>query len=275
LILKNSLDVEKVEYELRSGTAGVRLGVGLLTIGRSIDCQIVLDSISVSRRHARVGLKNQQPVVIDLGSANGVYVNGQRVNGERVLAPGDTIVIGDQELRLVKVSARDPVAARSLATMPGVSAAPGIRLEPEENTGLRDAVELMGAVADRLIERGDLTNAKEVLGPRLVNVLQRARSAKLSNKNSIESAALSALRLASATRDPTWVDYVVLLHDAASIVFSEQVIETMHEVVRKVPRIQVSALRHYIERMGDADLSTHDRFLLQRLSGLERVAAGR
>lgn len=270
-------NAKKLAYELRFGTAGVRLGVGLLSIGRSIDCQVVLDSISVSRRHAQVGLKNDQPVVIDLGSANGVYVNGQRVNGERVLAAGDTIVIGDQELRLAQVSAKEPVAPRAAATMPGVGAATkaGPTLEPEEDTGLRDAVDLMSAVADRLIERGDLANAREVLEPRLVNVLHRARASRLSDRSAIQNAALSALRLASATGAPTWVDYVVLLHDAASIVISERVIEAMHEVVRKVPRIQLGILRDYIERMNDTQLSTHDRFLLRRLTGLERVAAGR
>lgn len=77
----------------------------IITVGRDLDCQIVLDSQqygAVSRRHAeirpqataqsRMGL----PVwwICDLNSANGTYVNGQRLQGCQVLQVGDRILLG-------------------------------------------------------------------------------------------------------------------------------------------------------------------------------------
>lgn len=263
-------------YELRSGSAAIRLGQGMLSIGRSIDCHVVFDSAAVSRRHAEIGLKNRAPVVVDLGSANGVFVNGRRVSGEQHLSVGDIIVIGDQQLRLASVELPATMEMRSARTSPGAGAATQQRPAVEdESTNLEDAIELITGVAQKLIDKGELARAREVLGPRLVHVLDRARSGPGPEPATIESASLSALQLARGTLDPNWVDYVVLLHDAATKMMTDPVIEQMHETVRKLPRIQVSLLRDYIARMEDAHLSTHERFLLRRLTGLERVAAGR
>ncbi|OAT81415.1 FhaA domain-containing protein [Desulfotomaculum copahuensis] len=64
-----------------------------LVIGRRDTCDLVLADTSVSRRHAQISFRQGEYVITDLGSTNGVYVNGVRVNS-KVLAPGDTIKIG-------------------------------------------------------------------------------------------------------------------------------------------------------------------------------------
>jgi pSer/pThr/pTyr-binding forkhead associated (FHA) protein len=261
-------------YELRTGLAAIRLGQGMLSVGRSIDCHVVFDSAAVSRRHAEIGLKDREPVVVDLGSANGVFVNGRRVSGEQRLAVGDFIVIGDQQLQLVSIE-YDANATRAGPTIPGAGAATVRRPAHDESTNLEDAIELITAVAQRLLDRGESKQALDVLGPRLVSVLDEARSGRGTSPAMVEAASGSALLLARGSLDPAWVDYVVLLHDAVGKVMTDSVIEAMHETVRKLPRIQLGLLRDYIARMQDANLSTHDRFLVRRLNGLESVAAGR
>ncbi|TWT94036.1 Phosphoserine phosphatase RsbP [Botrimarina colliarenosi] len=67
------------------------------TIGRSSDCEVSLDVAAVSRRHAEVIRKGDQFVVEDLGSRNGTFVNGQRIEASTVLREGDRIGICDQE----------------------------------------------------------------------------------------------------------------------------------------------------------------------------------
>ena len=62
-------------------------------IGRSRDCDIMLDDPNVSRRHAELRRDNGGWVVADLASTNGVKVNGRRVE-EQPLAPGDEITLG-------------------------------------------------------------------------------------------------------------------------------------------------------------------------------------
>jgi pSer/pThr/pTyr-binding forkhead associated (FHA) protein len=68
-----------------------------MTIGRSRECEIVVDDPNVSRQHAELRKTIEGWMVVDLGSTNGVKVNGRRVR-EEVLRPGDKITLGLVEL---------------------------------------------------------------------------------------------------------------------------------------------------------------------------------
>ncbi len=68
-----------------------------VVIGRSRDCDVTLDDPTVSRRHAELRNHDGTWVVADLGSTNGVKVNGQRVN-EASLGPGDELTFGLERL---------------------------------------------------------------------------------------------------------------------------------------------------------------------------------
>ena len=89
------------------GTARALLAVGTrrllltdagATIGRSRDCDIVLDDVGVSRRHAEVRPTADGWTVEDLGSTNGVLVNGRSTRGAHHLQPGDHLVLGSTEM---------------------------------------------------------------------------------------------------------------------------------------------------------------------------------
>ena len=67
------------------------------SIGRHPDCDIFLDDITVSRRHAEIRRKEGAFFVHDLGSLNGSYVNRERVESTQ-LASGDEIQIGKFKL---------------------------------------------------------------------------------------------------------------------------------------------------------------------------------
>ncbi len=64
-----------------------------LTIGRDVDCDLMLPSPLVSRRHARLERSGAAHILIDLGSTNGTYVNGQRIDRMELHA-GDSVQIG-------------------------------------------------------------------------------------------------------------------------------------------------------------------------------------
>jgi len=72
---------------------------GELLIGRDDTCDVVLRSKDVSRRHARFFVKGGELLVEDLGSHNGVYVKGARIEKPAAVQPGAAVEIGD-----VKVS---------------------------------------------------------------------------------------------------------------------------------------------------------------------------
>lgn len=76
---------------------------GETSIGRNPDCSLVLPSPSVSRLHSIIRQQEQDSFwIADLGSANGCYVNGQRVTMNKQLANGDTIWIYPFEFKFLQ-----------------------------------------------------------------------------------------------------------------------------------------------------------------------------
>lgn len=71
---------------------------GGATIGRSRECDVVIEDAGISRRHAEIRPGPAGWTVADLGSTNGVLVNGQPVDVARALAPGDRVELGSTEL---------------------------------------------------------------------------------------------------------------------------------------------------------------------------------
>lgn len=89
-----------------------RLEVGSALAGRSRSCEIRYDVEGVSRKHARFITDEQCGVqVVDLGSHNGTFVNGQRIESEKLRA-GDHIRLGPVVLRLVYVAGADAATDR-------------------------------------------------------------------------------------------------------------------------------------------------------------------
>jgi sigma-B regulation protein RsbU (phosphoserine phosphatase) len=82
-----------------SGQRFALLGDSLL-IGRQEDAAIVLESLAVSRHHARIVWRDGEYLVEDVGSSNGTFVNGQRISGPTPLNEGDELQIGPYVLKL-------------------------------------------------------------------------------------------------------------------------------------------------------------------------------
>src|SRR5713226_4827066 len=77
-----------------------------ITIGRQEGNTIRLTERNVSRHHARLLRQNGAVVVEDLGSCNGVRVNGARMEGAASVSAGDRVQIGDYELAVDDDSVR-------------------------------------------------------------------------------------------------------------------------------------------------------------------------
>jgi EmrB/QacA subfamily drug resistance transporter len=70
------------------------------TIGREPECDLQVLDPEVSRRHAKVTIRDGAASIADLHSANGTYVNGERILEPYRLAPGDQIQIGEATIQL-------------------------------------------------------------------------------------------------------------------------------------------------------------------------------
>lgn len=69
-------------------------------IGRDPDVDLVLDEVGVSRQHAKVSTWQNELELRDLGSTNGTYVNGKKVDRVK-LATGDRVLIGQSLMQVV------------------------------------------------------------------------------------------------------------------------------------------------------------------------------
>ncbi len=117
------------------------LGCRTYCIGRGFGADISVDHGDISRRHAELEIGYESAVIRDLGSKNGVAIDGVRITGEAALEDGARINLGDVELtlehlgvRLARVLARGgeptirrrPPPPRSPTLPPRALIAPGL-----------------------------------------------------------------------------------------------------------------------------------------------------
>lgn len=123
------MDYQLVVIRGRSTTQTVKLANGVTIVGRQDGCQLRISSTQVSRRHCQLFEQKGQLIVKDLGSANGTFVNGRKIDEPRPLKPGDELGVGQIKFRVELISAS--------ASKPGDTAvAEGQLLEDEPLTSV-------------------------------------------------------------------------------------------------------------------------------------------
>jgi predicted component of type VI protein secretion system len=285
-----------MRYRLRYLHHDLELTEGQFVVGRSAGCQLSLDDPLVSRRHALLVVAREGVTVEDLGSRNGVVVNGDRIAGVRLVTPGDKIVIGSQELTLLegRDSAGRETASLQMGkrTLPKFPAAPELiagrehgssappqpppEMDAEPSMVRRaDAFNLLGSVAEKALAMGRADEAERLLASPLADVVEASRAGKRLSPWLVDMAARFAAKLATSTAKGAWADYVVELYDAQTRPCPGPVIDELYNAFRKVNAVDLVRLRAYVAHLREK-LSTFgpaDRFLIQRLEGLERLAA--
>ncbi|MFO0600794.1 MAG: FHA domain-containing protein [Myxococcaceae bacterium] len=118
-----------------------------ITIGRQEGNTIRLTERNVSRRHARLMRNNGHVMIEDLGSYNGIKINGDRISGQVQIADGDLIQIGDYDLA---IQAEDKATAPTVPLEP--AGAPTRKLSNNNDSGATmpalPAVESPGEASD-------------------------------------------------------------------------------------------------------------------------------
>jgi pSer/pThr/pTyr-binding forkhead associated (FHA) protein len=195
----------------------VNLLPGNYLIGRGPQCHVVLDDPRVSRVHARLTVDSGGVAIEDVGSANGVYVNGERIASLVRMSDGDGVVIGDQELRF-HVAATEP-RRQQRDTVPE-----DMRHEPVEysaddafSTARADALEMLGGVAERALAAGEAAQAETVIHSRLAEVLDQLRARQPVHPDVSGRALRIALELARQLRARRWIDYTIDLLTALAV----------------------------------------------------------
>lgn len=134
-------------------------------IGRAADCEVQLDVRWVSRQHAYIRMEGTQYVLEDAGSKNGVFVNGQRVTGPRILEDGDRIQVAPGlELIFVDSEATAPLPGRvdrglTLDREERRVFVAGRELVPPLSTAQYDFLALLAEEPGRVYSRGEIIAA--------------------------------------------------------------------------------------------------------------------
>jgi hypothetical protein len=194
---------------------------GVYLVGRGPSCHVVIDDARASRVHARLTIDHAGASIEDAGSANGVFVNGERVVGLVRLASGDGILIGQQELR-VQLS-NDGLPRQLSDTLPeeGPGRLAGELEYGEEqdsfSTAKSNALEMLAEVAEKALAAGEPGQAETMIHARLLEVLSLVRARQPVEPVIATRALKVALELSHALRARRWLDYALELLTALAI----------------------------------------------------------
>jgi pSer/pThr/pTyr-binding forkhead associated (FHA) protein len=261
---------------LRTGGREYLLDRPTTTIGRSAACDIQVSSPLVSRRHATVTVGESGVIVEDVGSRNGVYVNAERAIGGVPLKLGDRLGIGDETLVLLELD--EPIeSAKTVAAMQAPRSERDSFNDDDQTQATRsaDVFQLLGHVVDKALALGRGDEAEHVIATHLHAALNDANSDRGLSPDIARSAAGYAVKLAGATGKASWLDYATRLYHALDLVLPLALVDEMYVLLRRVRGIDLATLRAYTEalRTRSHGLAPAERFVLQRLIGLERLAA--
>jgi predicted component of type VI protein secretion system len=276
-----------MRFRLRYLQHDLELNEGTFAVGRNASCQLSLDDPLVSRRHAIFELQGGGVTIEDLNSRNGVIVNGHRIEAKVNLNVGDRILIGSQELTLL--AARDGAGNMTgggvgKMTLPKMkvstpsSGFPPVQIEsdPEPSMVRRaDQFKLLSGVAEKALAMGKAGEAERLLASALADVIEATRAGRPLPPTLVDQAAKFSAKLATATGKGGWADYVIELYQAQKRPCPAHVIDELYNAMRKVTAVDLNRLRSYVAmlRQNHARYGPAERFLLQRLEGLERLAA--
>ena len=138
-----------------------------------------------------------------------------------------------------------------------------------------DAFRLLGGVAEKALAMGRAVEAERLLASPLADVIEASRAGRKLPSGLVDQAARFSSKLATATSKGAWADYVIELYAAQGRPCPAPVIDELYIAMRKVATVDVNRLRDYLAQLRGklGAFGPAERFLFQRLEGLERLAA--
>lgn len=248
-----------MKHVLRYKNHDIELSEGKFVIGRAATCQLSLDDPLVSRHHAQLTVEGDSVTVEDLGSRNGVKVNGELINRRYSVQDKDQIIIGGQELKYLT------------------------RRENMGDTLIQPATQriptfgLLGILADKAFALGRADEAERLLTELLDQVLGDLEGGREVKPDLFDRATDYAMKLAIATGSARWVEYIFRAFGSVRRPCPAGFVDELYSLVRRIDRVNLGALRTYIDvlREHSGTLGPTERFLVSRLEGLERLVAAK
>lgn len=278
-------------YRLRFLLQEFDLPPGETILGRSPDCRVTIEDPLVSRQHARVVLRGDEAILEDLGSRNGVRVNGRPIKGSIALSDGDRIRIGTQELVFCRFSAsNEQVSKRTgflrhcgrcrtpypeeMGTCPNCGASDvadeetlsGMFGESRQNWTLQLLVEVL----EKALSLHRDTDAERILRRAASNVDERLALGDPLDAKQLDSLAECAARLSEVQKTAHWMRWTVDVYARLARVPKGSFFEKM----ASLPAAEQQSLKASLQalwaavREGDRPLTDDESAAVQRLQAL-------
>jgi hypothetical protein len=276
-------------YRLRFLLQEFDLPRGKTVIGRSLDCNLTIEDPLVSRQHASIVLGDDGGSVEDMGSRNGVRVNGVQIRSATPLVDGDRVRIGTQDFVFCRVEALGKAHAkttgvlrlcaecrlpypREMVSCPNCEATE----QTEEDTlsgtfGTENqtawSVQLLVEALERALTLGRLMDAERLARRATAQVEELAAAGASIEAKGLAALSLQAVATTLATNDPTWALWTLEIYRRTKRMPPIEVVEAVGEVAAKhrgVLRGALTSLLQVVER-SDANAAPGDLEVLARL----------
>jgi hypothetical protein len=238
-------------YRLRFVLQEFDLPQGGTIIGRSLDCHLTLEDPLVSRRHARILVDPQGARIEDMGSRNGVRVNGALIAEPITLRNDDRIRIGTQDfvfccvdpargahsrttgqLRLC-ANCRQPYPREVLAC-PNCEATEQTDEDTLTGSGRSAAhawtLQLMVDSLERALKLGRTEDAQRIVRRATTQVEELLAAGGVLDGGAVAALTLQAVAMTLASDDPTWALWAIDVHGRTRTTPPVAVIDRLSEV---------------------------------------------
>ena len=294
-------------FRLRFLLQELDLAGPVITLGRSAECQITLEDPLVSRVHAELTVTDSSVRVRDLGSRNGVRVNGTLVNGPTDLKHNDRLRLGTQDMVFLSVGdvgvgslpARLARATGSMAyckhcdrPFPGESLAcphcgEHVGFAPGQGPDTITAVELADApswtfrliaeVIERALVAGRVPEAERMLDRAAQDIDARVLANRKVGVDQIVEASCFALRLARLKMMPGWAAWAIRLHRVQRLVPSAETLALLTaldqaSLLALGPELEALLLER--EALAPTVATVEERAARERIAALLSLATG-
>jgi hypothetical protein len=245
---------------------------GVTVIGRSLDCNLTIEDPLVSRQHARIVVDEEGAAVEDMGSRNGVRVNGATVRGVTTLQDGDRVRIGTQDFVLCRV---DPAGKAHSKTTGVLRLCAKCRLpypremvacpncEATEQTDEETlsgsfgtanqtawSVQLLVEALERALTLGRVSDAERIVRRASAQVEELVAAGGAIDTKALAGLAAQAAATTLATNDPTWVLWAIEIYRRTDRVPPVEVVERIGEAGAKHVGVVRGALHSLLDHVG-------------------------
>ena len=243
-----------VRYRLRFVLQELDLPQGGTIIGRSLDCHLTLEDPLVSRRHARIVVDEAGARIEDMGSRNGVRVNGAVIREPVALRNGDRVRIGTQDFVFCCVDAGGRAHSRTtgqlrlcascrlpypreLLACPNCEATEQTDDDTLTGSGRSAAhawnVQLMVESLERALRLSRLEDAERIVQRAIAQIEEIVATDGPLDDGTLTALAGQAAATSLASGDPACAHWVLDIHGRIRRIPSEEIVERLGEVAVK------------------------------------------